>query len=202
MSMGSNCRSSSGQWLFVNGICTAIHIAAAFYIVKRIQSDGLTSNPDGQVLPSTTTTSSSTKDVALRQAETGMADPVKQNGTPTTQYHRVVETTTSSGTIGRSSFYMFSSTTTSIGGANTVPRLIQVLCYDVLVAIYILIFLGWMVWQTLGLSHAMGDGSGDNCGNHSDLIHKWIVNSIILGFIYMMMLCCSFCCSLLCLRPI
>lgn len=171
------------DWLTFNGIATAIHILAAFYIVQKIQAENWDDDEGSAVVVPTTG-----------------RDPEKGNQ-PTTVYQKVTEskTVTSSGIrASMSSFYM-RSTTSSDGRANSLPRLIQVLCYDVGVAVYIIIFLAWMIWISIGASHMFGGvvDEWEGCAS----VGKWVRNSVILGWVYMMLVCCSFCCSMICIRP-
>jgi hypothetical protein len=121
-------------------------------------------------------------------------------------FTKVTETTKSAAASAQSSIksalHMRSSASNE-GRANSVPRLVQVLCYDAGVAIYIVIFVAWTIWIAIGSSHIFGnvgvdEWSGPACGNAG----KWVRNSVILGWIYMWLVFCSFCCSLICVRPV
>ena len=74
------------------------------------------------------------------------------------------------------------------GHANSTKRLTQVLCYDPGVAVYLLICLLWVCWQMYGYSQIGAPG----CSH--------ITSSLLCGMIYGMLVCCTFACSLLCLR--
>lgn len=87
------------------------------------------------------------------------------------------------------------------GEVMTCHRLSTVMCYDGGVAVYILVVIVWIIWQTIGVSSlialaAAGEEDGDACGQ----IKKWIVLSIMCGWAYMMVVFCAFGCSLICLR--
>lgn len=86
------------------------------------------------------------------------------------------------------------------GEANSVQRLGKVMCYDAGVAIYIIIFCGWIVWQSIGISKVLfGGEQGDDEDTCSE-VHQHMLASITCGFLYLMLVCFFFGCSLICLR--
>lgn len=95
----------------------------------------------------------------------------------------------------QSNFRPLSEGTEIPGGANSVQRIKHVLCYDKNVAIYILIFLIWIVWLGLGVVRRLG-GEGGNC----DELASHMATVLICGYIWMGLVGVTFCCSLLCLR--
>lgn len=84
------------------------------------------------------------------------------------------------------------------GGANSFKRIKHVLCYDKGMAIYILVFLAWVVWMALGVSRRLfvEDYYGDDC----DGMLSYMSTAITCGYVYMFMVSVTFCCSLVCLR--
>lgn len=110
------------------------------------------------------------------------------------EYHRVETTQTSDGRSSMFAVHMFNRG----DDASSWKRVGQVLCYDVGVALYILFFAFWIGWQSYGIKEAIDDSAADEC----EYVHKWVVNSIVLGFVFMTMVACSFCCSMLCMSPI
>lgn len=83
------------------------------------------------------------------------------------------------------------------GEAKSWQRLSQVLCYDAGVAVYIVIAVMWIVWQSMGFSQALfGEDPIEACAK----IGSWQLYEIVLGFIYMMLVGCAFACSFICLR--
>ena len=90
------------------------------------------------------------------------------------------------------------------GEANSWQRMKQVLCYDMVVAIYILGAIFWLVWQTVGISQVMQEvGDNEDMDDHEDLcdsIHSWSTMSIVCGYIFATLVCITFACSFLCLR--
>jgi len=191
--------SSSGHWLLVNAIYALIHVLAAFYIVHQIQksttgNDVAESSGGGSTNPASSSS-------ALGDPEKGTSKE-KQQPAKVTRYERVTESTTSGGFSYFS--YSSSSRSSTLAGEGTWARMIQVIGYDIGVALYIVVFLAWLVWQSIGVSRILGgdfdgyDGNGGACGR----VHSWATNSLVLGWMYMMVVCASFCCSLCCLRPV
>lgn len=194
-------------WLHVNAVATALHMVAAFYIVYKIQTD---SQP-----------AATEEAVAYAVADTGVYVPAAANAATHTKLNdseMSVEEGTHyksmegprPGSGGLSRIKMLSHWTSSSGGpgessataANSVQRLGQVMCYDAGVAVYIIICCAWMVWQSIGVSRVLFGGSSDDddgddvCGD----MEKWMVFSVICGFVYLMLVCFAFGCSILCLR--
>jgi len=111
-----------------------------------------------------------------------------------TQYQRMVDTMR----ISNAS----SGDRSSGGAASSWNRTWRIMCYDVGVAIYIVVFLAWVCYQSVGLSRVVGGGYDGGGGNGCDNVGRWMTNSLILGWVFMMLVCTSFCCSLICLRPV
>ena len=172
-------------WLVVNAVMTAIHIAAAFYIVARIQADDDFSVGGGGGRPSSTS--------GLPVATVYNMEGGKQTES-TSSYQKVKESFTTPTAV--------TAVSRNDGSANSWSRMCHIISYDAGVALYLIVFIVWVCWQSSGVSKvitgAIADGGGDGCGQ----IQKWMVNSVILGWIYMMLVCTSFCCSLICLRPV
>jgi hypothetical protein len=85
------------------------------------------------------------------------------------------------------------------GPSNSFHRLGHVLCYDPGAAIYFLIVVLWVIWQSVGVTVAISLVDIDD-GEECDNIRRWIVLSTMCGFLYMMLVFFAFGCSLLCLR--
>lgn len=177
-------------WLLVNAIATAFHMVAAFYIVHKIQTD------DEPVA-----------DVAAPEAYTDA-----EMAAPTTKLNDSNNVTVEEGTQYRSMegpggarFQMLSHWTSisssSSGRGNSIQRLGQVMCYDAGVAVYIIVFCAWMVWQSIGMSKVLfGGGDGGDDEDVCEQVEKWVVHSVVCGVLYLMLVCCAFGCSALCLR--
>jgi hypothetical protein len=89
------------------------------------------------------------------------------------------------------------------GKSNSIQRLKQVLCYDVGVALYILVIIFWFVWQSYGISQVLFAPRNDDYDNSAEIcdsVGTWVILSIMCGFLYIMLVCVAFACSFLCLR--
>lgn len=88
------------------------------------------------------------------------------------------------------------STSSSAPAGPSRKRMKDVLCYDPGVAIYLLVSLGWMAWLMVGYAQLVDEDDGEGC----DDIQSYYYTSLTLGTLYGMLVCCTFCCSFLCLR--
>jgi hypothetical protein len=208
-SFGTNFEACDTLWLHLNAVGTALHMVAAFYIVHKIQSD-----------QAVLVEAASSETEAYAYAETGTsnnaAGETATAATPVTKLNDKNKTSVEEGTHYRSMegpggrvqmlSHWTSASLSGPGSANSVQRLGQVLCYDAGVAVYIIIFCAWMVWQSIGMSTVLFGGSGNDDGDDGDdedvcgQVEKWMVFSIICGFLYLMLVCFAFGCSILCLR--
>ena len=75
-----------------------------------------------------------------------------------------------------------------------VGRVREVLCYDPLVAVYIVIGIFYMIWQSMGIRYM---NQAANCGGGED---ELISRALICGFLFISMGATSFACSVCCLR--
>lgn len=83
------------------------------------------------------------------------------------------------------------------GGANSFQRIKHVLCYDKGMAVYILVIIVWLVWMSMGIGRrVLADGDNAEC---EDLV-MYMNITILCGYIWMMVVACAFCCSILCVR--
>ena len=82
------------------------------------------------------------------------------------------------------------------GAANSCARMKHVMCYDKVVAVYIVIFLGWIYWLAVGIGRTFGNDESDGCGEQG----RYIGLSISCGYVYMCLVGAAFAISLCCLR--
>lgn len=158
---------SGDVWLYVNAMLCLGHIFASFYIVYQVARQ----EKDSQ---------------GTARADASMSTPA-----PSAQ-DRVSRALFFWKDLGRDR-----GNNTDLGSAYSCRRLNQVMCYDVIVAIYILVACFWVIWQFLGVSQAVGsDADSDWC----DSIQNWITLSITCGFIYCFLVCIVFSCSFCCLK--
>jgi len=80
------------------------------------------------------------------------------------------------------------------GAANSFARIKHVLCYDKIMAMYILFFIGWIMFLSYGVSVRLeADGK---CFWEDE----WIDAAISCGYLYLSLVLVAFGCSLCCLR--
>lgn len=82
------------------------------------------------------------------------------------------------------------------GAANSMTRIKHVLCYDTTMACYIVIFIGWLVWLSVGVGKRL---TAEDAGGCDDDINA-ITMAIGCGYLYFSLVFMAFGCSLCCLR--
>uniref|UniRef100_A0A7R9WQT9 Amino acid transporter transmembrane domain-containing protein n=1 Tax=Craspedostauros australis TaxID=1486917 RepID=A0A7R9WQT9_9STRA len=81
------------------------------------------------------------------------------------------------------------------GANNSIQRIKHVLCYDKLVAVYIIAFVCWIMWLGVGFKRRV-EYDGEGCDD--DL--RFMDIAVACGNIYLMVVGLAFLCSLCCLR--
>lgn len=168
---GYNGCESSQNWLNVNAFLCSINILAALYISTKISRG---TDDDG--------------DAPFIEAEEGMGDANKNNPNPTatpdkkkTFFESVVENAIKSKVDGAM----------TDSRSKNISRVKHTLCYDPWVALYIIIGIFFMVWQTMGMSKLGVCGEGD--------VDMYLSHSLICGFMFISFGGTAFGCSLCCL---
>jgi len=209
LAVASGC-GHDADWLALNAIGTLSHIIAAFYIVHKVQEDdyGFGGFGGGNNNNSSKPQPSSGSSLPTATVYGGDMEDGGKKKEPTTGYEKLQE----SFGPNKSAVAVPVSSTNRFGGssssANSWSRLCETVSYDLGVAIYLVIFVIWMCWQGSGFSKALAAGfdgnGGDYGGNGGNCAHitKWMINSVILGWIFMSLVLISFCCSLFCLKPV
>jgi uncharacterized membrane protein len=166
--LGGGCGEAT-SWLIVNGAICLIHIVAAFYMIHKIQEDRRTQSL-GVV----------TQDLAK-------ADHLETGG------HSQYNTLPAAKPMGGM----------GLGHARENPdhqsswgRIKHVLCYDVGVAIYIVIMVFWLCWMAMSIPRYASIGS-DGCSD----IGSRLLTSMICGYFFMTLGAFAFMCSICCLQP-
>jgi hypothetical protein len=162
-----DCSYSLFRWLVINAAFGLCHMVAAFYITGIIRAPA--PRPDEGIIHTVTAT-------------TGLNSP------KAAEEGRYVEA---------SNFRPITDGDNSVpGGPNSFKRVKHVLCYDKGMAIYIMIFLSWIVWMGIGVGRRLSNGGDGNC----DDMLGYMNTAIVSGYIWMSMVGMAFCCSLMCLR--
>mmetsp|Transcript_6996 Transcript_6996/g.14887 ORF Transcript_6996/g.14887 Transcript_6996/m.14887 type:complete len:243 (+) Transcript_6996:218-946(+) len=174
------CSYSLFRWLVVNAAFSVAHMIAAMYIVNLIK-DPSNMNSSAAVPVATATISATT---GLKQAEEGIASNA-----------------VASSTNSNNNFYALDDPAAANvpGGANSFKRIKHVLCYDKGMAIYIMVFLSWVVWMAIGVSRRLFFDDFNDNGDCDEMLH-YMNASIAIGYVWMAIVGMTFCCSLLCLN--
>ena len=70
------------------------------------------------------------------------------------------------------------------------------MCYDPGVAVYMVLFLVWIVWLPIGISARASADDNPDC----DQVADYMQSCTICGFIYIFLVAISFCCSMVFLK--
>mmetsp|Transcript_38589 Transcript_38589/g.57364 ORF Transcript_38589/g.57364 Transcript_38589/m.57364 type:complete len:299 (-) Transcript_38589:97-993(-) len=225
---GAQCISGL-EWLMINAVLSAVHIAAAIYIVEKIRDDApsqkemegadfqlvepVKAKPVEAKIPAATVPGA----VAVGGAPQDMkkSGKGKDDGSEiVTEYRQMAAmeeaqgyTTTTTVTHipapskARASNNVFDNI--SMGPESDAPamscgRIKHILCHDCVVAIYIVIALFWLFWQSIGTPRYLElAADGDfQCGN----TEKAIAISLTCGWMYGTLAIVGFLCSMCCLR--
>jgi hypothetical protein len=89
------------------------------------------------------------------------------------------------------------STTKGETRGGSMGRIKDVLCHDCGVAVYIVLGIFWIIWQSMGIGKLLTFNSGD-CGGGE--VADLLVTCLVCGYVYMSLVGVGFCCSLVCLR--
>ena len=154
---GCNNDSGKSNWLLLNGILCIIHISASIYISNSITK----ANKPFQVSSINDQNGSleNNKDVEGGDVVSDEYSKTNMDGTVTAQVYQHKDTPSE----------------------GSLARVKQVLCYDPIVAIYILLLIFFFIWQTRGLSNLM---SGQD-GNGNEECRKKMADSITFGFFFL-----------------
>ena len=215
------CSEQGPFWLLVNMALATIHIIAAFYLSRKISQEedyassmGVnnvvattsTINPPTPVAVTTTGAASTATSVPQASAvvygetteskiETGMSESVV---TATAPIEPSTSPTTSQKVVPSSSPKQNNADNDLTGTPhNTMSRVRHMICEDKWMALYIIIGLGWIFWQCLGVQRffALESGEEDGCSNVKELI----AIALSCGWLYFFLAGIAFCVSLCCL---
>ena len=170
-------------WLLINAILAAIHIGASFYIVTQIRM------PLEQ-MPTATTgidTEIPANDMEANNNAGGTQSSTQQqqpSSSPSLTPQQRIDAVRTVFTMPQQE---------QRGEADTWSRVKHVLCLDKIVAVYILLFIGWIILLTVGIARVVID---DTC---SDGLPQAVNISITCGFLYLFSVGVAFSLSLCCL---
>ena len=154
-------------WMVVNGIFCFIHMLACLYIVYKIRNDEQVQQQDD--------------DAAAPAVQASDNNDTKKNQ----------GTTLESGTFYQK---MYPQEDNAAPG-NSWGRVKHVMCYDKGVALYIILAIVWIIYQTMGVSKYFSHDE-ENCGQVGDRM----LTSVFCGWFYMSFVGFAFLCSMCCMR--
>ena len=157
-------------WLVVNAILCAVNIAAAIYISSKIAY--VPGNESNTVAPAPRPPASDVE-AATGAQNKNKAAPKQEAAKKNTMWPTLFESNTR---------------------ARSFSRVSDVLCHDPIVALYIVIGIGYIVWQTMGVARR---NEAEDCGGGLDTL---ISDALMFGFLFISLGATSFGCSLCCLH--
>ena len=161
------------KWLLVNAVLCVVNMAAAIYISGKISYD-----PADTEANETTNNDAPPPDIEATAGE--------NNNKPKTPGKKTIIATRKNRT-----WPLFEVPNNRAKGLS---RVRDVLCHDPIVAIYIVIGIGYIVWQTIGVGR-MNEAA--DCGGG---VNKLISEALMFGFLFISLGAAAFSCSFCCLR--
>jgi hypothetical protein len=162
-------------------------MVVGLYAVTRI----LAARNNGGSGTTTTTTAASTgvanTGTTSAQAAKPDDDVERNNGARLPLRSRVTNLFTHERSYGEST------TTSTTGGREQMK---QVLCYDPIIALYLLGLMGWLAWLCYGIAFLSDDDDDSRCDNNRNAVFL----SLSCGFVYALLVCCTIPCAYACLR--
>lgn len=206
------------SWLWINGALCVVNVIASFYIVNKIQQEVKEQITEAQVVGDVEGAGSTEKAASVNASTTSTTSNAKYQNMDQTSTKQepafkaeIFNMATNAFIQATPARYVMKDRGTTTAGAattedspegghpNTMKRMSKVLCYDAGVAIYILFALGWLLWQTIGVSKAFVDNDEEGEQGVCDT-QQWIFLSLTCAVMYASLVCVVFACSLLCLR--
>mmetsp|Transcript_7724 Transcript_7724/g.11103 ORF Transcript_7724/g.11103 Transcript_7724/m.11103 type:complete len:255 (-) Transcript_7724:316-1080(-) len=185
-SIGGGC-DDGVQWLLVNMVLALVHIIAAFYLARKI------SEQDSYAATTTTSTmSTAANNSSIPQASAvvyGDKDEKVESGTYYAANNNNVPPPTTTTTSVANQEYK--------GPHDTMGRVRHLLCEDKWMALYILIGIGWFVWQAMGAQRFFD--ADDNADGACGSIRALISTSLVCGWLYVSLAGIAFVLSICCL---
>jgi hypothetical protein len=195
------------RWLIVNAVITVCHMVAAAYIVTQIRTphNVSTTTASSPATPSTTTTSTTIP------ATTGTEIPknddnVESGASPPPSQPTPTSTTpiTRPRLTGMDQVYnILKIPSRDVQGTpDSCDRVKFVLCFDPVVALYLIAFVFWIVWLAFGMGRAWSydfDNNGEDDPCHKADLERYTNLTVMCGFLYVFLVGIAFSISLCCL---
>lgn len=208
----SDC-SSIDRWFLVNAILCLVHCVACLYIIHRIQHDPFFRDDPIVAATPVSPSSDGKKQSFTASVFGGKAEPSAPSDSKKSFAASVFGTKTDESKIESGTYYQaqpVQATPVKAGpvitksnhksindsAGRSMARIKHVLCYDGGVAIYIILGIVWIIWQSMGLGRLVTFNNGA-CGGGA--VASKLVTSLICGYVYMSFVGIGFVCSLCCL---
>jgi hypothetical protein len=176
------------SWMVAASVFAAIHMIASIYIIHKIREEKKEDfvHVNSTATPSAPTAPAKTVQASVYGGEKEAPQPAVV-ATPVTQQSN--NNNIEAGTMYEQMYG------TEEGDQMTWSRIKQVLCYDKMVAVYIVISIVWVIWQTMGVSTYFKH-DGEDCGD----VASRMLTSLFCGWFYMSLVGVAFLCSMCCMR--
>lgn len=173
-------------WIYVFALLSITHILGAFYIAYRMAEDIEESQEPNM------------EERGSHGAAGQRQSPGREQGKYIWEYINDLFTTNRNGNQSTQQQQQREpSSGSSRGGSNSWKRLSHLMCYDPGVALYMVIFVAWIVWLPIGISTLVSvDEDEDSC----DRVAIYAQGSVICGFVYGFLVTVCFCCSFIFLK--
>lgn len=155
---------SASNWLYLNSLLCFINIAMAFYLSIKITYETSSEQNDN---------ADAYVDMENNKVDT---DAAQKPALKKAFTQKVLDNTFETDTRSKS-----------------VARVKDILCYDPIVAVYIIIGIFYMCWQTVGAGRTQ---YAYDCGRNLD---EYLSDSLLCGFLFIMLGGMTFGCSVCCL---
>eukprot|EP00573_Skeletonema_grethae_P006588 CAMPEP_0201697878 /NCGR_PEP_ID=MMETSP0578-20130828/14998_1 /ASSEMBLY_ACC=CAM_ASM_000663 /TAXON_ID=267565 /ORGANISM="Skeletonema grethea, Strain CCMP 1804" /LENGTH=195 /DNA_ID=CAMNT_0048184235 /DNA_START=173 /DNA_END=760 /DNA_ORIENTATION=+ len=166
---GNNCAVAL-QWLMVNAFFCIVNVAAAFYISGKVVQPPPDDGNGAPFIAATVDGGKEQQQQPYQQQQQQLPNGIKKfwQGHTSANEARLAQNLTKFG------------------------RVREVLCYDPIVAVYIIIGIGYIVWQSMGFGR-MNEAA--ECGEDG-----LISSAVMCGFLFISLGATAFGCSVCCLR--
>lgn len=192
--MNGGCGSES-RWMIAAAGFAIVHMVASLYIIHRIREE---KNEDfvhvNKPTSTTTTTVITPPPAKMTQANVygGEKSDIPEAAVVATP---VTTTTTTNNNNNLESGTVYTKMYESEDDSMSWSRIKHVLCYDKWVAVYIVVAVIWVLWQTVGVSTYFQHDS-DACGG----VGGRMISSLFCGWFYMFLVGFAFLCGMCCMR--
>jgi hypothetical protein len=199
---GADSNSLLLRWLIVNAVIALCHMVAAAYIVTQIRTlqvnrGAPSSSPSTPTIPGIPVTTG-TEIPKNDNVESGHTPPppAQQSTPPPPPPPRL-------GGMDQVYNILKIPSRDVQGSPDSCDRVKFVLCFDPVVALYLIAFVFWIVWLAFGMGRAWsydgggGDENDDPC--HKADLERYTNLSVMCGFLYVFLVGIAFSISLCCL---